>query len=194
MANSSESGDNLPLYKNKAFHINTSRKYEIIGSSQDESHENTVCIKKANLEPMHAEIKLKEAYVYYITPRAYAENDDYEGTVRVGTYIRVPEEGMDLYSLKDDKMVKFGDTLAGLVKSDVLFADVETWIKSNGLEEIKPYIQRLNIKVLKDLKLHTETIINAAFSDKAIKGFEEAKKIRMIFNEIDPSQSGRKKK
>lgn len=55
-----------PLYETKYFHINTFRKYEIIGSSQEEADGCTVCIENANLEPRHWEIRLKEAYNYYI--------------------------------------------------------------------------------------------------------------------------------
>ena len=97
-----------------------------------------------------------------------------------------------MYSFRDSRVLKFSDTIAELYKSDRLFNDVEMWLKSNSLENIKPYIEDNNIKALKDLKLHTEAIINSAFSDRVINDFEEAKKIRSIFNDIDPAISGRK--
>ena len=114
--------------------------------------------------------------------------------MKVGTFIRAPEDGIDLYSFKGNRFLKLGDTFAELYKSDHLFNDVEMWLKSNDLENIRPYIEDNGIKALKDLKLHTEAIINSAFSDKVINDFEEAKKIRSIFNDIDPAISGRKKK
>ena len=58
--------DELPLYQSRYFHINTSRKYEIIGSSQDVEDEWTVAIENAGLMNAHWEIRLKEAYNYYI--------------------------------------------------------------------------------------------------------------------------------
>jgi hypothetical protein len=43
----------LPLYETKYFHINTSRKYEIIGSSNKDSEGCTVCIENASLSSRH---------------------------------------------------------------------------------------------------------------------------------------------
>ena len=92
-------------------------------------------------------------------------------------------------------MFKVGDTIFGLIKdTHSYFDEVQTWIKSNKLQKIKPYIDTNGIRSLKDLKLHTETIINNAITDNIISDFEEAKKIRTIFNEIDPTRSARKKK
>jgi len=115
--------------------------------------------------------------------------------------------------MKDNKMLKFGDNLVGLVKNtdstfDKMdqnpndeklmachpFDEVSAWIKSNDLENIAGYIDVTTIKTLKDLKLHSEEIMKNALSDNVIKDFEEAKKIRIIFNEIDPTKSARKKK
>lgn len=188
----------MMIQANKSFvgryiHINTYRKYEIIGSSKNAEDGCTLCIEGANLASVHCEIRLKEAYNYYITPLSDTESDDVEDMVNIGTFIRVPEEGIDLYSLKNNKILKFGDTIAGVMFTTEEFKEVEIWIKSNYLENISPIISELGIKYLKDLKLHTETIINKAFSDKIINDFEEAKIIRMKFNDIEVSQSSRKK-
>jgi hypothetical protein len=202
---SNKSVYSTPLYESKYFHINTARKYEIIGSSQNEEDGCTVWIENANLQPVHAEIRLKEAYNYYITQDSELSDEDYfkwvhhkfnsfERLLTEVIFIRVLEQGVDLYSLKENKMLKFGNVLVGLIRSfDLLFDEVGTWIKSNGLEYIKPYIETNNIETLKDLKLHTETIIRNAISDNVISNLEEAKKLRIILNEIDPSRSFKKK-
>ena len=78
--------------------------------------------------------------------------------------------------------------------TDKEFDDIDTWIKSNSLDKISKYINALEIKDLKDLKLHAEAIINDAFSDKTINDFEEAKNIRKIFNDIDPCQTSRRRR
>ena len=53
-------------------------------------------------------------------------------------FVRVPEEGIDLYEIKENCILKIGDTMVKLRKTDEYFDEVETWIKSNNLEKIKP--------------------------------------------------------
>jgi hypothetical protein len=91
-------------------------------------------------------------------------------------------------------MLKIGDTLVALMKDDVYFNEIDTWIKSNNLEKIKQFIDQHNVNMLKDLKMHTEDIIQQAMKERVITEFDEIKKIRMIFNDIDPTRSTRNKK
>ena len=75
MSNNSEY--NVPLFETRYFHINTSRKYERIGSSPEEKDGCTVCIENANLLPVHAEISLKEAYNYVIFQQAKIDEEEF---------------------------------------------------------------------------------------------------------------------
>jgi hypothetical protein len=96
--------------------------------------------------------------------------------------------------MKENRMLKIGDTLAILMKDEAYFNEIDTWIKSNNLEIIKQFIDRYNLSMLKDLKMHTEDIIQQAFKEKVINEFDECKKIRIIFNDIDPTRSTKNKK
>lgn len=56
------------IYKDKFFFINTYKQGETIGSSTE--GDVSICIEKSDLAPMHTEIKLKEAYNYYIMDKS----------------------------------------------------------------------------------------------------------------------------
>ena len=77
----------------------------------------------------------KKLIIIILCLNNYYEGDKYNNS---HVFIRVPEEGIDLYSLKEEPYLKLGDTLAYLTKTDAVFDEVETWIKSNDLDKIKP--------------------------------------------------------
>ncbi|CAI2359686.1 unnamed protein product [Moneuplotes crassus] len=197
----SVNSEDLPLYENRYFHINTSRKFEIIGSSQREEDQCTICIENANLKPAHCEIKLIEAYNYYIMEKdSDIDGNQINSSPEDRVFIRVPEEGIDLYEIRenkvdgDNRILRLGDTYVTLKMTEEYFNEVDTWIKSNNLEKIQHLVQEANISIIKDLKLQAESIMGAAISQNIISDFEESKKIRELFYEIKPSRLSKKKK
>ena len=74
----------------------------------------------------------------------YQHGEDQEITVDNFVFVRVPEEGIDLYAIKEMRMLRLGDTLVALFKTDEYFDEEKASKASIKLDKNKSDVKDAN--------------------------------------------------